>query len=70
MCQEDPGGAGRRPALYNYQKEIRDREPSERGRIWLAAGIRRMLESLVCVGHVVRASRCPLPHKNGGKGNT
>lgn len=58
------------PALHYYQKGIRDREPSETGRIWLAAGIRRMLESLVCVGHVVRASRCPLPHKNGGKGNT
>lgn len=42
------------PAMHYYQKGIRDREPSETGRIWLAAGIRRMLENIVYVGHVAQ----------------
>lgn len=42
------------PALHYYRKGIRDREPSGTGRLWLASGIRRMLENIVYVGHVAQ----------------
>ncbi len=42
------------PALHYYRKGIRSREPEGTGRLWLAAGIHRMLENIVYVGHMAQ----------------